>query len=340
MNFESSHQPLFSHPQDVVREGQSKSNDHEARFLTSLCRYFIQQGYKRERITVLVAYSGQLLVLNREMSKYKKFFDGVRVAVVDNFQGEENDIILLSLVRSDRIGFLKIANRVCVALSRARKGFYIIGNATLLAQESDLWRNIFSDMREQGTMGRKLKLTCQNHPQNVIQASSALDFEKAPEGGCRDPCGMKLKCGHVCNRVCHTTDLNHNGKFSCQQPCSKIICDHGHKCRRKCGQPCGRCMERVPKVIPGCNHEQSVPCSEDPAKFKCTQVVPKQATPCGHVSEVQCSVEPSDIECKKRCGALQCGHLCVGKLIKPDLMVKGPTGPGRSHWTLPEIVKR
>ena len=86
------------------------------------------------------------------MSADKTFFEGVRVTAVDNFQGEENDIILLSLVRSDRIGFLKIANRVCVALSRARKGFYIIGNATLLEeQDPDLWKKIIADMREQET---------------------------------------------------------------------------------------------------------------------------------------------------------------------------------------------
>jgi superfamily I DNA and/or RNA helicase len=47
----------------------------------------------------------------------------VRVSVVDNYQGEENDIVLLSLVRSneqDAIGFLKTDNRICVAISRAR----------------------------------------------------------------------------------------------------------------------------------------------------------------------------------------------------------------------------
>ena len=47
---------------------------------------------------------------------------------MDNFQGEENDIILLSLVRSNEdhnIGFLKIENRVCVALSRARVGCFV-----------------------------------------------------------------------------------------------------------------------------------------------------------------------------------------------------------------------
>ena len=45
--------------------------------------------------------------------------------MTDNYQGEENDIIILSLVRSNaekKIGFLKIHNRICVALSRARCG--------------------------------------------------------------------------------------------------------------------------------------------------------------------------------------------------------------------------
>ena len=48
---------------------------------------------------------------------------GVRVTGVDNFQGEENEIIIRSLVRSNdenRIGFLKTDNRICVALSRAK----------------------------------------------------------------------------------------------------------------------------------------------------------------------------------------------------------------------------
>ena len=316
-----SHRPFVSHPQDFVPEGKSRSNVHEAKFLATLCRYFILQGYKQKQITILAAYSGQLFKLKQVMSdiaymsKDKRFFEGVRVTVVDNFQGEENDIILLSLVRSDRIGFLKIANRVCVALSRARKGFYIIGNATLLARDSDLWKNIFADMQEQGNFGKELKLTCQNHPRNVIQASTAEDFKDAPEGGCRDPCGMKLECGHVCKQVCHPTDLEHEGKFSCQQPCSKIICELGHKCRRRCGQVCGPCMEIVPKVIPGCNHEQNVPCSKDVAKFKCTQLMRKQASRCGHISEVQCSVVPSEIVCKKPCNTLQCGHPCVGKWL-------------------------
>ena len=49
----------------------------------------------------------------------------VQVLSIDNFQGEESRIVILSLVRNNRenkIGFLKIENRTCVALSRARDG--------------------------------------------------------------------------------------------------------------------------------------------------------------------------------------------------------------------------
>lgn len=59
------------------------------------------------------------------------FISDVRVTPIDNYQGEENDIIILSLVRSNEegiVGFLKTDNRVCVALSRARNGLYVFGN--------------------------------------------------------------------------------------------------------------------------------------------------------------------------------------------------------------------
>lgn len=99
-------------------------------------------------------YVGQLLKLKNE-TKADEIFKGVRICAVDNFQGEENDIILLSLVRSNEegnIGFLRISNRVCVALSRARKGFYCIGNLELMCRKEKLWATIIEDMRERGNV--------------------------------------------------------------------------------------------------------------------------------------------------------------------------------------------
>ena len=51
-------------------------------------------------------------------------------------QGQENDIILISLVRSNKgkIGYLSSMNRLCVAISRARCGLYLFGNQVHLAK--------------------------------------------------------------------------------------------------------------------------------------------------------------------------------------------------------------
>ena len=54
-------------------------------------------------------------------------------------QGQENDIILISLVRSNKegkIGYLSSMNRLCVAISRARCGLYLFGNQKHLANAS------------------------------------------------------------------------------------------------------------------------------------------------------------------------------------------------------------
>lgn len=72
---------------------------------------------------------------------------GVRVTVVDNFQGEENDIIILSLVRSNeenKIGFLRTDNRICVALSRAKYKMvlYSLNSCQLINTDLDLQTRI------------------------------------------------------------------------------------------------------------------------------------------------------------------------------------------------------
>lgn len=56
-----------------------------------------------------------------------------------SLQGQENDIILISLVRSNKegkIGYLSSMNRLCVAISRARCGLYLFGNHAHLAKAS------------------------------------------------------------------------------------------------------------------------------------------------------------------------------------------------------------
>lgn len=84
------------------------------------------------------------------------FLEDFRIECVDGYQGEENDIILLSLVRSNidnSIGFLHIQNRICVALSRARNGLYIMGNMDNLIHSS-IWKKISQTLVDQQALGK------------------------------------------------------------------------------------------------------------------------------------------------------------------------------------------
>jgi helicase required for RNAi-mediated heterochromatin assembly 1 len=95
---------------------------------------------------------------------YGNHFRDLRVVNVDNYQGEENDIILLSLVRSNpdnNIGYLKISNRVCVALSRARQGLFIFGNSQcLLGSGLKLWSDVLEYLKTNKFIGPELLLKC------------------------------------------------------------------------------------------------------------------------------------------------------------------------------------
>ncbi|XP_020558865.1 NFX1-type zinc finger-containing protein 1 isoform X2 [Oryzias latipes] len=296
-----------SYPEEQIKDGRSHQNIHEAKFVVALCRYLLFQDYKPEQITILTTYTGQLHCLRKEMPASE--FSGVKVHVVDKYQGEENDIVLLSLVRSNlegKVGFLSIPNRVCVALSRAKKGLYCIGNSSILSRVP-LWSNIFHTLRGKDQIGEALTLCCQNHSDRRVKASCAADFKQAPEGGCNQPCQYRLDCGHVCSRVCHPSDLEHK-KFKCSKKCEKILCDLGHRCTLVCHQECPKkCPMKVEKIVPKCQHSQMIPCHQSPQTFECREPCQKLLS-CGHPCGSTCGAP-----CTTKCMvvvtlALECGH--------------------------------
>lgn len=67
----------------------------------------------------------------------------------------ECEIVLLSTVYSTKedAGFWKHENRVCVALTRAKIGLYIIGNINNLISQCDLWNSVKSSLQTLNALG-------------------------------------------------------------------------------------------------------------------------------------------------------------------------------------------
>jgi superfamily I DNA and/or RNA helicase len=121
---------ILEERQNQDETSTTKINRHEAEFAVKLAEYLLKQRqFKPEQITILTMYLGQMSEIKKQMKRFG--VEKVKCMTVDNYQGEENEIIILSLVRSNhenKIGFLNVKNRACVALSRARCGLYVIGN--------------------------------------------------------------------------------------------------------------------------------------------------------------------------------------------------------------------
>ena len=195
---------------------QSRVNEREAQMIVGFVRYLVQNGTSPSKITVLTFYRGQRNVIREKLRRdivlnNLNLLREYNVHTVDSYQGEENDIVILSLVRSPEseapynVGFLDNRNRVVVALSRARRGFYIFGNYRNLVKASQrskaVWKPSVDVFLEQNRCHSRLPLTCKRHGE-VVEVKDPEDWESL-HGGCRRRCKTKLDCGHDCQLLCH-----------------------------------------------------------------------------------------------------------------------------------------
>lgn len=223
-----------THSEDTMSDTPSRMNLHEASMINKFCEYLILNGTSPSSITILTFYTGQRSLIAKLLRKNANFQGTyIKIATVDSYQGEENDIIMLSLVRSNfgrNIGFLSVSNRVCVALSRAQRGFYIFGNANMLTSVDSLWwdvANILAD-KSPSRIGAALSLTCHRH-KNITSIEHLSDWDNIC-GGCKDKCTEKLPCGHKCPNTCHPFD---HEDYRCVVRCGKVL-----PCKHKCDQEC------------------------------------------------------------------------------------------------------
>ena len=208
--------------EDTGRD-RSKSNRHEAEMVVGIAKLLITLGVKAQEIVILVAYLGQLRVVRRLLET-----SGLQLKTdsVDNFQGEESEVVVLSLVRSGAgtIGFLGQENRATVALTRARRGLVVVGNIDQLCDQSQLWQSVRTSLVEADSLVESLQLTCHTHGVRT-EIRTVQDFALSPLGGCESPCRQSLACGHLCALLCHPTSTRHQ----CNQPCEKMCPNNLHK---------------------------------------------------------------------------------------------------------------
>lgn len=113
-------------------------NEGEAEYVVSVYMYMRLLGYPANKISILTTYNGQKLlirdVINRRCLPYDFIGPPHKVATVDKFQGQQNDYILISLVRTRFVGHLRDVRRLVVAMSRARLGLYVFCRRSLFEQ--------------------------------------------------------------------------------------------------------------------------------------------------------------------------------------------------------------
>ncbi|GAP86863.2 putative nf-x1 finger and helicase [Rosellinia necatrix] len=350
----------------------SHTNAFEIGMTVALVQHLVRQGtYGPDDIAVITPYLGQLHSLRREMQTSLQISVGdrdleelsamdandvgeqeesparvldapvqttllksIRLATVDNFQGEEAKVVVISLVRSNnekRCGFLNTPNRINVLLSRARHGMYIISNSDTY-ERIPMWAHVITMLKDKNNIGPTLELQCPRHPDHPIEVSTPDHFlQFSPEGGCLQQCDQRLSCGHACINRCHSQVLH--SAVRCLEPCPrpKKGCEHhcklscGDKCEPKCVErltglnislPCGHkitkalcwqfqdlssiiCKEPVVKTVPGCNHAVTVLCNINVTSsgYRCTSICGDPQS-CGHTCQSQCH------RCKDRNGSV------------------------------------
>lgn len=286
---------------DVNGTKGSKRNQHEALMVLRLVRYLGQQGYKSENIVVLTPYLGQLFLLKETLrdendpylndldshdlvraglmaeaaAKFNKkalrlstigeFINKNKYLIlisIDNYQGEECDIVIVSLTRSNAsgdIGFLHARERLVVLMSRARNGMVLFGNEHTFMKSKkggEMWTQYLKALDEEGCLRDGIPIRCERHPEKSVELKNPEDFDKyCPDGGCTElwyvlgsgdmevansfNSGALLSCGkHSCTRHCHW--VADHSKVPCAEKL-KITCQRGHKSKVLCGKVSPAC---------------------------------------------------------------------------------------------------
>uniref|UniRef100_A0A2N9HYT0 DNA2/NAM7 helicase-like C-terminal domain-containing protein n=1 Tax=Fagus sylvatica TaxID=28930 RepID=A0A2N9HYT0_FAGSY len=111
---------------------------------------------KKVKVGIISPYKAQVYAIEEKVKKYNADSNSnfsISVRSVDGFQGGEEDVIIMSTVRSNMngvVGFLKDHQRTNVALTRARHCLWILGNADTLTKRNSIWKELVIDAKKRG----------------------------------------------------------------------------------------------------------------------------------------------------------------------------------------------
>nr|XP_043619908.1 uncharacterized protein LOC122591722 [Erigeron canadensis] len=136
-------------------DGRSKRNMVEVAIVIKIVQNLHRawkDSNKKLTIGIVSPYAAQVVMIQEKLGhKYEKL-DGfsIKVKSIDEFQGGEEDVIILSTVRSNRrgsVGFMSSPQRTNVALTRARHCLWILGHERTLTNSESIWKDLVYDAR-------------------------------------------------------------------------------------------------------------------------------------------------------------------------------------------------
>ncbi|KAM0687683.1 hypothetical protein COBT_001077 [Conglomerata obtusa] len=107
---------------------KSKTNLEEVNIIINFLEY-LQLNHKELSIGIISPYLAQVELITEKIEKIKL---NIKANTVDSFQGQEKDVLIISLVRSNdesEIGFLNEIRRTNVAITRCKMGLFVVGNS-------------------------------------------------------------------------------------------------------------------------------------------------------------------------------------------------------------------
>jgi AAA domain len=304
--------------------GLSACNETEATAVTNLTKWLLLCGVPPSSISIITPYKGQKSTLIK-MLRNAKCIPGysdkppppgttITVSTVDRYQGDENDIIIFSNVRTAAGNkFVTMINRFIVTTSRARLGFYLIGsvNAVTDKQEGQRasskchWGKFIESLRD--------PRSSEDAEAGAGNGSDSAEGEGDGQGVLRRTgVGSKFPicCPRHRSKVKQVTSTDgfptlQTWNKLCQEQCTNFMPKCGHRCSLLCHSPTATphtrqdaCEELLVRPCP-IHREVPLQCKEiefektdslatATANSKCKIDEQHHRQECGHVDLYQC----------------------------------------------------